>query len=55
MGHSAIAAVVAGATLRDGGPHDLVGKALVVHEKPDDYVTQPSGDSGGRIACGVIR
>jgi Cu-Zn family superoxide dismutase len=26
-----------------------------VHTKPDDYKTQPSGDSGARIACGVIR
>ena len=29
--------------------------ALVVHAKPDDYKTQPSGNSGDRIACGVIR
>jgi Cu-Zn family superoxide dismutase len=54
-GHSAVTASVQGATLRDGGPNDLIGKALVVHEKRDDYVTQPSGDSGARIACGVIR
>jgi superoxide dismutase, Cu-Zn family len=33
---------------------DLVGKAIVVHESPDDYTTQPSGTSGKRIACGVI-
>jgi Cu-Zn family superoxide dismutase len=26
----------------------------VIHAGPDDYVTQPSGDSGDRIACGVI-
>jgi Cu-Zn family superoxide dismutase len=32
----------------------LVGKSLVVHEKIDDFTTQPSGNSGGRIACGVI-
>ncbi|HEU4532348.1 MAG TPA: superoxide dismutase family protein [Steroidobacteraceae bacterium] len=43
-----------GATLRDGGSTDLAGKAVVVHEKPDDYKTQPSGGSGARIACGVI-
>lgn len=30
------------------------GTALVVHENPDDLTTQPSGDSGPRIACGVI-
>lgn len=54
-GRSAITAAIAGATLRDGGMNDLIGKAVVVHEKRDDYVTQPAGDSGERIACGVIR
>lgn len=33
---------------------NLVGRAVVVHEKADDLKTQPSGDSGKRIACGVI-
>ena len=33
---------------------DVVGKAIVVHESPDDYTTQPSGNSGKRVACGVI-
>ena len=43
-----------GVTLGDGGPTDVLGKAVVLHEKADDYKTQPSGDSGARIACGVI-
>jgi Cu-Zn family superoxide dismutase len=30
------------------------GSALVVHADPDDYVSQPAGNSGARIACGVI-
>ena len=30
------------------------GTALVIHEKADDYTTDPSGNSGARIACGVI-
>jgi len=30
------------------------GSALVIHAGPDDYQSQPSGDAGGRIACGVI-
>ena len=35
-------------------PTDITGKAIVVHEGPDDYRTQPSGNSGKRVACGVI-
>lgn len=31
------------------------GTALVIHEKADDYKTQPSGDAGGRFACGEIK
>ena len=36
------------------GEKDVIGKALVIHGDPDDLKTQPSGNSGGRIACGVI-
>jgi Cu-Zn family superoxide dismutase len=36
------------------GPNSVVGRAVVVHKDPDDYKTQPTGNSGGRIACGVI-
>ena len=34
---------------------DADGAALVIHERPDDYRTDPSGNSGARIACGVFR
>lgn len=42
-------------TLKDG-PHSLLtnGAAIVVHAKADDYKTDPSGNSGDRVACGVI-
>jgi superoxide dismutase, Cu-Zn family len=36
------------------GPASIVGRALVVKAGPDDYRTQPDGNAGGRIACGVI-
>lgn len=33
---------------------DLSGSALIIHAAVDNYFTQPTGNSGGRIACGVI-
>ena len=33
----------------------VVGHGLIVHRDPDDYTTQPTGNSGPRVACGVIR
>ena len=37
------------------GPHSIVGRAVIVHEKADDLKTQPTGNAGGRVACGVVR
>ncbi|MGE5615142.1 MAG: superoxide dismutase family protein [Bacillota bacterium] len=34
---------------------EILGRAVVIHENPDDYRTQPAGNAGKRIACGVIK
>ncbi len=35
-------------------PSEVLNKSVMIHENPDDYRTQPAGNSGKRIACGVI-
>ena len=37
-----------------GNLFDADGSSLVVHEKADDHKTDPAGNSGGRIACGIV-
>lgn len=34
---------------------DILGKTVVIHDSPDDFKTDPSGNSGQKIACGVIK
>jgi Cu-Zn family superoxide dismutase len=39
----------------NNGPTGILGKSVVVHRDPDDYKSQPAGNSGPRIACGLIK
>ena len=34
---------------------NIIGKTVIIHDMPDDFTTQPSGNSGTKIACGVIK
>ena len=43
-----------GVVLGGGAANDAVGRAVIVHADPDDYISQPSGNAGARVACGVI-
>ena len=37
------------------GAGNIVGRGLIIHADPDDYRTQPTGNAGARLACGVIK
>lgn len=44
-------------SMTEGSPNNILangGTAIMVHEKPDDMKTDPTGNAGNRIACGVI-
>lgn len=51
-GNARLSAVLPGLTLE--GASGIVGKGVIVHAAPDDFKTQPTGNSGARMACGVI-
>jgi Cu-Zn family superoxide dismutase len=56
-GDGSIQIIAAGVTLASGADNSLRGgdgTAIVIHAGPDDYRTDPAGESGDRIACGVI-
>ena len=53
-GHGKLDVMAEGITVGPGAT-SVVGRGLIVHADPDDYKTQPTGNAGARIACGVIR
>jgi len=53
-GKATLKIVVEGVSLAKDAPNSIVGRGLIVHADPDDYRTQPAGNSGKRVACAVI-
>lgn len=41
-------------TLQENVPNSAIGKSIIIHESVDDFQTQPTGNAGARISCGVI-
>ena len=52
-GKASVSFHLTGITVADG-PASIAGRSVIVHKDPDDYKTQPTGNSGARIACGLI-
>jgi Cu-Zn family superoxide dismutase len=46
--------LMGGISLKEGAIDNAIGRGLILHAKRDDLTSQPTGDAGGRIACGVI-
>ncbi len=44
-----------GVSLGGAGANDIAGRALIVHANADDYSSQPAGNAGARVACGIIQ
>lgn len=55
QGAARVDVLLPGLGLRDGSASDVIGRAIVVHKDADDHASQPAGNAGARIACGVIR
>ena len=53
QGAASLKVNVTGIALNDG-PSGVINRSIIVHADPDDLKTQPSGNSGKRVACGVV-
>jgi len=53
-GTAEMSVLLEGVTLEQGQPHSLIGRSMIIHAEEDDYVTDPAGNSGDRIAGGNI-
>lgn len=53
-GTAILKVTVGGISIVKDAPNSVIGRSLIVHADPDDYKTQPTGNSGKRVACAII-
>lgn len=46
--------VIKSSDLKLNGDQSIIGRAIIIHSDKDDFVTQPSGNAGSRVGCGII-
>jgi Cu-Zn family superoxide dismutase len=54
-GRGTLSLSIEGWTIGGADSTNVVGKSVIVHEKADDFTSQPSGNAGSRLSCGVIK
>lgn len=53
-GRASVNMMVSGIAVNKTAPNGIIGRAIIVHAQEDDLKTDPTGNAGGRVACGVI-
>ena len=54
-GKGSLTMTIEGWSIGGADSTNIIGKSVIIHEKADDFTSQPSGNAGGRISCGVIK
>lgn len=54
-GSATINVTIGGISVSKDKPDGIIGRALIIHIDQDDLKTDPTGNAGGRVACGVIQ